>query len=206
MSLMAPLTASARRWAWWPVVLLPVLMAVLDATVDPTVFYDPPWLILLGNTLFLGLASFLVAGVAWRNYCSTGRTQVLLLGCAMMVFGLGAVLAAGVRTLADGANSTVTIHNSSALVAALLHAAAGLLLAADLPLEAPAGRRNPVAGRGLWDLGWVRGDPGLGGGPGRAAGVLHPGRRTDSRAPARAGRGDGAVRGVLPGVPGHRKA
>lgn len=100
-------------------------------------------MILLGNTVFVGLASFLVAGIAWRNYHSTGRTQVLLLGCAMVVFGLGAVLAAGARALPDGANCNVIIYNSSALVAALLHAATGLLLAADLPLEAPAGRRIP---------------------------------------------------------------
>jgi two-component system CheB/CheR fusion protein len=141
MNAVAPLPASARRWAWWPVVALPALMALLDATVEPTVFYDPPWLILLGNTVFIGLVDFLVAGIAWRNYRSSGQPQVLLLGCAMAVFGLGAVLAAWARSLPDGANGNVTIYNSAVLMAAVLHAAAGLLLAADLGAETPAGRR-----------------------------------------------------------------
>ena len=39
-------TTSYRRWAWWPILVLPALMAVLHATVGPTVFYDPEWLIL----------------------------------------------------------------------------------------------------------------------------------------------------------------
>ncbi|MGA2079273.1 MAG: PAS domain S-box protein [Holophaga sp.] len=132
---------SGRRWAWWPILGLPVLMAALCVTVEPTVFYDPAWLILLGNTLFVGVVSFLVAAIAWRNFGSTGRIQVLLLGCAMLVFGLGGILAAVVRGLPGGANLNVTIYNTGALVGALLHAAAAVILSGDLAPETRPGRR-----------------------------------------------------------------
>ena len=134
-------TTSYRRWAWWPILVLPALMAVLHATVGPTVFYDPEWLILAGNTLFVGVVSFIVVGIAWWNYVSTGRVQVLLLGCAMLVFGLGGVLAAVVRGLPGGANLNVTVYNTSALLGALLHGTAALILAADLAPETSGRRR-----------------------------------------------------------------
>jgi two-component system CheB/CheR fusion protein len=128
-------TAPQRRWAGWPILALPALMAILHASVGPAVFYDPEWLILLGNTLFVGVVSFIVAGIAWRNYVSTGRVQVLLLGCGMLVFGLGGVLAAGIRGLPGGANLNVTVYNTSALLGALLHVTAALMLAGDLAPE-----------------------------------------------------------------------
>jgi PAS domain S-box-containing protein len=132
---------SGRRWAWWPVLGLPVLMVVLRATLEPAVFYDPPWLILAGNTLFVSLVSFLVAAIAWRNYASTGWVQALLLGCAMLAFGLGGLLAALVRGRPTGANLNVTIYNTGALVSAALHAAAAVLLSGGLAPETGRGRR-----------------------------------------------------------------
>jgi len=133
---------SGRRWAWWPILGLPALMAALCATVEPAVYYDPAWLILLGNTLFVGVVSFIVAGIAWRNYASTGRIQVLLLGCAMLVFGLGGILAAGVRGLPGGANLNVTIYNTGALLSAALHSAAAVILSGDLVPETRPARRT----------------------------------------------------------------
>jgi PAS domain S-box-containing protein len=139
---MTDLHSPALRWSVLPIPALLLLMAVLHVTVDPAAFYDPPWLILIGNTLFVGVVGFAVAGIAWRCYATTGRVQVLLLGCAMLVSGMGGVLAAWVRALPDGANLTVTIHNTGALVSAVLHFVAALVLSAGVVSEIGLARRK----------------------------------------------------------------
>src|SRR5512141_3088319 len=80
-----------------PIPALLLLLAILGYVVPPVVFYDPPWLILIGNTVFVGVVGFVVAAIAGHNYRTTGRIQLLLLGCGVLVFGLGAVLAGAVR-------------------------------------------------------------------------------------------------------------
>ena len=92
-------TKSCHRLSFLPIPALIVLMTDVYFTVDRFVFYDPPWLILIGNTLFITLTCMIVSFIAMRNYSATGRIQVLLLGCGVLVFGVGGVLAAAVRSL-----------------------------------------------------------------------------------------------------------
>jgi hypothetical protein len=125
-----------------PIPALLVVIVALRLTVLPTVFYDPPWLILIGNTLFIGAVSFVVAAIAWRNFCATGRIQVLLLGCAILLLGAGGVLAAVVRSLPGGANLNVTIYNTGALAAAVLQFVAAMILSAGLVSNASPARRK----------------------------------------------------------------
>jgi PAS domain S-box-containing protein len=130
------------RWSLLPMPVLALLMAVLHFSAAPATFYDPPWLILTGNTLFIGAVGFAVAGIAWRNYVAAGQIQVLLLGCAMLLFGIGGVLAGVVRGLPDGANINVTIYNTGALAGGVLHAVAALILLAGLGSQAGPARRK----------------------------------------------------------------
>ena len=142
LALTANVTSLPLRWSLLPLPALLLLMAILHFTVAPTVFYDPPWLILIGNTLFVGAVGFAVAGIAWRNYVTAGRIQVLLLGCAVLLFGIGGVLAAVVRGLPSGANLNVTIYNTGALAGGILHSVAALILLAGLASEAGPARRK----------------------------------------------------------------
>ncbi|MBJ6725773.1 GAF domain-containing protein [Geomesophilobacter sediminis] len=133
---------AGRTLAVLPILVLPLLMAVLQFGFPATTFFDPPWLIMIANTLFVGCVSFILAGIVWRNYLLTGRIQVLLLGCAMLLFGMGGVIAAFVRGLPGGVNLNVTIYNCGALMGGVLHFLAGLILSAGHDPEAAPKRRT----------------------------------------------------------------
>ncbi|GFO62167.1 hypothetical protein GMPD_00860 [Geomonas paludis] len=117
-------------------------MLILHSTASH-LCYDPPWLLFVTNTLFVGCVSLLVAVIAGRNYQVSGRIKMLLLGAAMLAVGLSGTVAGIVRGLPGGANLNVTIYNCAALLGALLHAIAAFILAAGLhPQTAP--RRRPL--------------------------------------------------------------
>ncbi len=127
-----------------PVALIIALIAALRVSVDPSVFYDPGWLIPVTNTLFVTLTSLAVAYVALRHFTATGRSQILLLGCATLVFGLAAACAAFARGLPDGANQNVTIYNTGALSAALLYGVSAMALLAGRSPTVATARRGPL--------------------------------------------------------------
>jgi PAS domain S-box-containing protein len=128
------------RWVFAPIPILLALLALMDATVPPSAFYDPAWLILLCNTVFVGGVSFAICLIALKNYNATGRMQILLLGCGVLIFGIGGVAAAVVRNLPDGANLNDTVYNTGALAGACCHFAAALLVLAGMSPEAGAKR------------------------------------------------------------------
>ena len=71
---------------------------------------------------------FLVTVIAARNYRTTGRIQILMMGCGVLSFA-AAVLAAFLRDVPVlGANLNVTIYNSGALLGAIFHTVAAILL------------------------------------------------------------------------------
>lgn len=130
------------RLSFLPIPALAGLMAAIYFTVDPAVFYDPAWLILVGNTLFITVVSLIVSYIALRNYHVTGRLQILLLGCAVLLFGIGGVVAAIVRGLPEGANLNVTIYNTGALLGAAFHAVAAFILVVGASPEMGFRRRG----------------------------------------------------------------
>jgi PAS domain-containing protein len=119
-----------------------VLMIAVCLTVDPYVFYDPTWLILIGNTLFVTVVSVAVSYIALRNYRTTGRIQILMLGCGVLAFGVGGLLAAIVRDMPGGANLNVTIYNTGALTGSAFHFFAAFIFLAGVSPEVGFRRRG----------------------------------------------------------------
>jgi PAS domain S-box-containing protein len=119
-----------RLWlGFLPIPVLTLVIGVVYLSVDRSLFFEPAWLLPLTNTLFITVICFLVTGIAVRNYRVTGRVQILLLGCGVLAFGTAAVLAAFLRDVPVlGANLNVTIYNSGALLAAIFHTVAAVLL------------------------------------------------------------------------------
>ncbi len=138
-----------RKRSLWltalPIPFLMVLIVIIHFTVDASVSFDPEWLILTGNTVFITVLCVVVAVIAVRNYLATGRVLMMLLGCGVLVFGVGALLAAAARNLADGANLNVTIYNTAALIAALLHFVAAFLIVAGISPDTDARHRGRSA-------------------------------------------------------------
>jgi two-component system CheB/CheR fusion protein len=111
--------------------------------VDPSLFWDPPWAIVIGNTAFVSGVGAVVAWLALRTFAATGRLQLLLVGCGVLTFGVGAAAAAVARSFAGGANLNVTLYNVAALQSAALHGVASFVLLAGSAPEISAGRRRP---------------------------------------------------------------
>ena len=135
--------ASTRYLGFIPVPALIVMMAVLEIVVKPSLFYEPAWLLPITNTLFVTVVFFIVAYIAMSNYRATSRIQILLLGGGVLAFGIGGVIAALVRSVpAAGANLNVTIYNTGALIGAVFHFAAALILLAGIFPEVGSKRKE----------------------------------------------------------------
>ena len=131
--------------AFIPIPALVVLIAELHFIVKPSVYYEPPWLLPITNAVFITAVFLIVAYIAMRNYQATGRIQILLLGCGVLAFGVGGIVAGFVRSMPGaGANLNVTIYNTGALIGGLFHFAAALVLLTGVSPEVGSERK------GLW--------------------------------------------------------
>ncbi len=123
---------------------MPAMVLITGALyffVKPSLFYDPPWLVLPANMLFIAAICFAVAYIAMKNYRATGRLQILLLGSGVLSIGLGGAVSGFVRGLPGGANLTVTIYNTGALAGSLFYFTSALILLAGISPEAGAKRK-----------------------------------------------------------------
>lgn len=126
-----------------PIPILILLSVSVYFSVNSTIVYEPPWLLLLSNTLFVTLTALAVAYIAMKAYRATGLIQFLLLGCGVLIFGIGAVEAGLLRNIPDrGANLNVTLHNIGALGGGLFHFFAAMILLCGLSPEARSRWKN----------------------------------------------------------------
>ncbi len=94
-----------------------VLLALLNVNVS----WEAPFLLLLLNTLFISVIAFGIAYIAAVGYVRTGLNNLLLLGCAVLAFGLGGLIAAWVLDRSGGANLALIVYNTTALFSAMFH-------------------------------------------------------------------------------------
>lgn len=97
--------------------------------------YDPAWLFVSLNAVFLTIVPLLVAWFSVAAYRSTGVTAALAIGTGMLAVGAGGGAVPGLLRYLSDPNATVTMHNS-----AVLMAGAAQLLAAGLSVAAPTPR------------------------------------------------------------------
>ena len=109
---------------------IPVFLVIIAslAILNNTTVFEPPLLLPLMNTVFLGFIPLFIAFTAFRTYRMSESLSVLMLGSGMLVFGLGSVAAGWLNGLPDGANITPTIHNTSVCIGSLFSLAAVLLV------------------------------------------------------------------------------
>ncbi len=124
-----------------PVMLSIALVVIFRVWLPSAAVFEPPYLLSILNTVFLALMPFTVAFLAGRSYVATGSLNILLIGCALLVFGAGN-LVAGWAIEHPGPNSTVTIHNIASLAASIFYVMAAFVLA-EGTTESAAARRAP---------------------------------------------------------------
>ncbi|WML67833.1 MAG: hypothetical protein METHP_01399 [Methanoregula sp. SKADARSKE-2] len=103
------------------------LIVILFYLNERTVF-EPPFLLAILNTVFLGLIPLFIASIAYQSYRTNGSENVLLLGAGMLIFGLGSIAAGWLNNLPSGANITATLHNSSVCIGSIFSLAAVILV------------------------------------------------------------------------------
>ena len=109
-----------------------------------SVVFEPPLLLPILNAVFLFLMPYTVAYLAMRSYLADGTFLLLMLGCSVLAFGFGS-LVAGIVIFIYGPNATATIHNISSLVAAIFPFAGVLASLTGNPPEAdPLARKRKL--------------------------------------------------------------
>ena len=61
------------RFSFLPIFFLLTLITVIYFTGDPALFFEPHWLLLIGNTVFITVIFLIVAYIAMKTYKATGR-------------------------------------------------------------------------------------------------------------------------------------
>ena len=131
------------RLSFIPIPALIVIIAGLYAIVNPSSSYEPARLLPVTNTIFVTVVLFIVSYIAIRNYKATGRIQILLLGCGVLAFGIGGIVAGLVRSFPGaGANLNVTIYNTGALIGGIFHFVAACILLAGISPEMGSKRKE----------------------------------------------------------------
>lgn len=88
------------------------------------VVFDPPFLLITLNTVFLCFIPLFTAYTLSRLFMEDGQVSFLILGCGLVAIGIGGLLSGWfIGNFGGGPNETVTTYNSGALICALFHAA-----------------------------------------------------------------------------------
>ena len=130
-----------RRLAPIPVPAFIALIAIL-AVLDIRVMVEPYVLLPVLNTVFISVMAFLVAYLSARSYVATGSLNLLLLGSGVLAFGSANQVAGWLLGAPGGADAFMTIANTGALFASVLHLVSAASTSAALTSEKVSRRRK----------------------------------------------------------------
>lgn len=132
---------------------LPVLLgalAVFDILLPPPgqlgkgLVFEPAYLNAVLQTLFLAITSYAVAYISLKSYLQNGSTILVLLGSGALAWGSASLIAPWVATLPSGPNPGITISNTGALLAAILHTSSATLVSTGASPNNRQSLRKPL--------------------------------------------------------------
>lgn len=80
--------------------------------------YNIPYLLLICRTLFAGIIPLTIAVLSARAYLENANVRAMLMGCGMLVFGLGSLITG---FLSNSPNTMITIYNTCAFTSSVFH-------------------------------------------------------------------------------------
>jgi PAS domain S-box-containing protein len=104
-----------------------IVLIIVFASFDAGAVIEPPYLLLALNLLFQTIIPFSIAYLAWRSYTNSGQLSLFFIGCGMVAFGLGALVAGLIINIPGGTNLTPVIHNTGALLGSILIGIAAII-------------------------------------------------------------------------------
>ncbi len=108
-----------------PFVLLAAIAVVTTLGLGHEFVFNPPYLVLILNTLFLTGTGIAVAAVSAKSFLNHGSLNVLMLGSAVLISGLVAVIA-GVAS-SYSANYNNIIYNTGIMVSSVIQFASAFV-------------------------------------------------------------------------------
>ena len=115
------------------------------ALLGPELKFELPLLTSVLYTVFISVTSFLVAYISLKSYLKSGSTILLLLGSAALAWGFAALIGTWGTNTSSGPNAAITIVNTGALFASVLHVASGTLTSTTASPQNGAGLRKPLS-------------------------------------------------------------
>jgi len=114
---------------WLGAIAIPAFIVIILtlAILNITAAFEPPLLLPILNMVFVAAVSFAVAYISARCYLTMGLPNILLLGCGVLTFGAGNLVAGWLITSPGAPNVNVIIHNTGALLGSLFHAVGAML-------------------------------------------------------------------------------
>ncbi|WP_414469377.1 PAS domain S-box protein [Methanobacterium sp. ACI-7] len=103
--------------------------------------YDPPYLLLFLNVIFISIPSFIIGFIGFRGFLRTGTWAVLWLGIGALTFGI-ATLSAGLLITVTSVNVTLTAFNTIIFISALLFLTGGFFILNRIPRRDKSGRSS----------------------------------------------------------------
>ncbi len=117
-----------RKSASLLVIPCTIILIVILTFLDKHTVFEPPFVLAILNTIFLGIIPLFIAYTAYRSYRTSRSTNVLLLGAGMLIFGLGSIAAGWLNGLPAGPNITATLHNTAVCIGSIFTLAAVILV------------------------------------------------------------------------------
>jgi len=112
-------------------IVIVFLLITIEFSIKESLFvFESPILLLILNTIFLGVIPLAIAFMAAKSYQTTGILAYLMIGCGLLFFGVSSIYAGLIMPMVDGPNSTITLHNTGCLFAGLFE-----IIGADLFLK-----------------------------------------------------------------------
>jgi PAS domain S-box-containing protein len=132
------------------IIILIAIFLVLNISTS----FNPPILLLVFNSLFLGLIPLYAAYIAYKSFRASDSNGVLLKGTGMLMIGLGAIIAGIINYLPNSMNANVTVQNTGFCIGAFLQLI-GILIA--LSGTIPRQRRGDISKISILYIGCVLG-------------------------------------------------
>lgn len=117
---------SVRRLALLPIWAIFVLLVAMVIQ-NSTSINEFPYILLMGNALFMTGIGYAVAFFCARSYLAHGLESALVLGCGLVALGSCSFLSGIGKPLGLGVNYTVTAHNAGILLFSACCAASSFL-------------------------------------------------------------------------------
>ncbi len=133
-----------------PLPLLLGTLTVFDILLPPpgqlskTLVFEPAYLSAILQTVFLAATSYAVAYISLKSYLQNGSTVLVLLGSGALAWGSASLLAPWLATLPGGPNPGITISNTGALLASILHMSSATLVTTGISPSNRQRLRKPL--------------------------------------------------------------